>query len=120
MNDYNDLYDAMLQERARAEKAEAAIAEHLDGCKELWGWKPDDLAGSLTAMQEYGDCAAVVKAELARLTTLRPASEHDGKTQVIEWFYSGKDRRWKSLRTCYYVNKDHRWTPLPEPKEEEK
>jgi sRNA-binding protein len=61
------------------------------------------------------------RAELARLTTLRPASEHDpNEDGYARWFFH-KDDYWAE------VGSDHRkpqyathWTPLPPVKEADK
>ena len=51
------------------------------------------------------------KAELDRLTTLRPASEHDTQNEAL-WWYSPDDFRDASFfRSAPY------WTPLPDVKE---
>ena len=61
-----------------------------------------------------------VTAELDRLTTLRPASEHDGKTEVIWWDIN---QGWKPVRSApvpWTIDDRTRvthWTPIPTPKE---
>lgn len=59
--------------------------------------------------------AEKAEAELARLTTLRPAKEHDGKTAVMWWgIYSGEIK----YSGLYRLGGDpFYWTPLPQPKE---
>ena len=61
-----------------------------------------------------------LEAELARLTTLRPVSEHDGKTRVIVYHwttYADGTAEWVPQFLHNLVPRQDRWTPLPDVKE---
>jgi hypothetical protein len=94
--------------RARAEKAEAEIS----ACHKERVWALNQMTG---AQMECGR----LRAELARLTTLRPASEHDGRTSVLIWD-EAFDGGW--FASCVGLDVPHysMWTPLPEPKKAKK
>ena len=58
-----------------------------------------------------------VTAELDRLTTLRPASEHDEKT-VVQWFDMDEYKEWVPVLSSKYApHTGCKWTPIPTPKE---
>ena len=54
-----------------------------------------------------------VSKQLARLTTLRPASEHDGNSKVLTWEDYGFPQARFVLTT---VPRGDYWTPLPTPR----
>ena len=58
------------------------------------------------------------RAELARLTTLRPASEHDDKSWVVWYDNIDGDNKWKPIliAACNIMDCE-RFAPLPDAKE---
>lgn len=81
------------------------MTETEQAIERLRHWIDDDDIRALLA--EYDR----IKAELDRLTTLRPASEHDGKTPVLIWSYG------KAICILDRTLSCNMWTPLPTPKE---
>jgi hypothetical protein len=69
------------------------------------------------------ECAQIEQAlqeELSRLTTLRPASEHDRKTRVIVYHwttYADGTAGWVPQWLHNHVPAHCRWMPIPKPKE---
>ena len=58
-----------------------------------------------------------LKSTLARMTTLRPASEHDEKT-VVQWFDMDEYKEWVPVLSSKYApHTGCKWTPIPTPKE---
>jgi hypothetical protein len=66
---------------------------------------------------EAQERAEKAEAELARLTTLRPASEHDGKPAI--WWLNSVGN-WLRISESRFGMDHCYWTPLPEPKEADK
>jgi len=96
----DNAHQALVNVRAQRDKAERERDEALIEAKQ---WE-----NSALAIEVERDEA---RAELARLTTLRPASEHDGGTEVF-WWGDGEFR--------YIGNEGDDWlcwTPLPDVKE---
>jgi hypothetical protein len=96
----------------RAELA-SVLADWNDIVKAIGSPTNGGAIGHAKALRRERDEA---RAELARLTTLRPASEHDGETEVLWWWRFGVT--WLGER----VDKEPAagckfWTPLPPVKE---
>ena len=83
----------------------------LESVQALWG---EDCTKLREAREEltrlHAECDAL-RAELARLTTLRPASEHDTQNEAL-WWHSPDD-----FHGASYFRDAPYWTPLPDVKE---
>jgi hypothetical protein len=94
----------MTETEKKVERARAAMAA---------SWRPT--SDDCQAMLDEHDR---LKAELERLTTLRPASEHDGETRVLWWWQIPNCEKWFTSSASDDVLSGW-WTSLPTPREKE-
>jgi len=120
-----DQYKAILEyARLAVEQATADLRAELASClgsmDYLAGERNEAIfkhASALARAHKAEADLAEARSELARLTTLRPASEHDGKPAV--WWLNSAGN-WLRISESRFGMDGCYWTPLPPVKEADK